>query len=181
MPPFSARTWGDIRATDPSIPTLEEALGDIPAHVAVNIEIKNALHEPGFDDSRSIVEQALDIVERLDDPTRILLSSFDPESVRATPERMSVLRGLLITGGVPLDAAVRLAVELGADAIHPPMDTVADDPHGSVERARRSGLATVVWDVHTAEEVAALTDAGAAVIIVDDPAMARAVVDDRVD
>lgn len=178
-PPFSTLAFADVRSTNPSIPTLEEALRAIPGHVAVNVEIKNAVHQPDFDASRSIVEQALAVVERVDDPRRILLSSFDPDAVRATPARVGVRRGLLITDGVPLDAAVQLAVELGAVAIHPPMSTVAGDPEGAVRRAGRSGLATVVWDVHTDDEVGALADAGAAVIIVDDPAMALSVVEGR--
>lgn len=166
----------ELRSVAPSVPSLSEALAHIPPHVFVNVEIKNIVHQPDFDASRSIVEQTLALIDREDDRRRILLSSFDPESVRSTPERASILRGLLITSGIPLEAAVPLAVELETQAIHPPMSTVASDPESAVAAAHRAGLALAVWDANTPSEIDMLARAGVDVIITDDPAMARAVV-----
>lgn len=176
LPPVFRMTSEELRDAAPAVPTLREALAHIPPHVFVNVEVKNAVHEPDFDASRSIVEQAIDLVVRHDDPARILLSSFDPEAIRETRARASVLRGLLITSGIPLDAAISLAVELGADAIHPPLSTIAGDPQAAVASAARVGLATVVWDANTRAEVAAAAEGGANVIITDDPAMGRSVI-----
>ena len=176
LPPVFRMTHDELRAAAPTVPTLRDALAHIPPHVFVNVEVKNAIHEPDFDASRSIVEQAIDIVLRHDDPSRILLSSFDPEAVRTSRSRSSVLRGLLITKGIPLDAAISLAVELEVDAIHPPLATIDGDPAAAVASATRVGLATVVWDANTPAGVASAANGGADVIITDDPAMGRSVI-----
>lgn len=176
LPPLCRLAFEDLREARPDVPTLADALAHIPPHVFVNVEIKNALHEPDFDASRSIVEQAIDVVRRRDDPSRVLLSSFDPEAVRASSRRTGILRGLLITSGIPLDAAISLATELDVDAIHPPYATFAIDPDRAISMARRAGLAVVVWDANTRVEIEVAASAGVDVIITDDPAMARAVV-----
>ena len=176
LPPICRLAFDDLHDARPEIPTLADALAHIPPHVFVNVEIKNAVHEPDFDASRSIVEQAIDVVRRKDDPSRVLLSSFDPEAMRSSSQRAGILRGLLITSGIPLDAAISLATELGVDAIHPPYATFAIDPNRAVANARRSGLAVVVWDANARVEIEVAAAAGVDVIITDDPAMARAVV-----
>lgn len=175
LPPIHRLRFDELRSIAPFVPSLSEGLAHIPPHVFVNVEIKNIVQQPDFDASRSIVHQTLALIDGEDDRHRILLSSFDPESVRSTPERATALRGLLITSGIPLEAAIRLATELDTRAIHPPMSTVAADPESAVAAARRAGLALVVWDANTPSEIHALAEAGVDVIITDDPAMARAV------
>ena len=176
LPPICEMTFDELREAAPTVPTLAEGLAHTPPHVFVNVEVKNAVHEPDFDESRSVVEQVLSLIEAEDDPDRILLSSFDPGAVKLTPPRQSVRRGLLITSGIPLDSAISLAVELEAHALHPPYATIAADPSAAVAACHRAGLALVVWDANTAAEMAPSAEAGADVIITDDPASGRAIV-----
>jgi glycerophosphoryl diester phosphodiesterase len=180
LPPFADLTFDELRESDPSVPTLEEMLEAVPPAVYLNVEIKNSPFEAGFDGTRSIVDQTLETIAQRDDLSRILLSSFDAPSVHRARELAPDLHtGLLVVSSVPLDAAIDAAHEIGSAAVHPPMDGVDDDVADAVARVRRAGLAIVVWGANTATDVRQLTDAGADVIITDDPAMARSVIDQR--
>jgi glycerophosphoryl diester phosphodiesterase len=105
------------------------------------------------------------------------MSSFDPESVKRSNELApGVLTGLLISSDIDLDGGIAMALELGAQAIHPPMTTLRGDPNGSVDRCAQAGLAVVVWNANTPEDIEMAATAGVDVIITDDPLMARAIV-----
>jgi len=176
-PPFAEMDFAQVRAEEPSIPTLGEMLAFVPSSVFLNVEIKNAAHEPGFDPARSVVDATLAEISSIDDPSRILMSSFDPESVRRSIEfAPSVLAGLLIGSGVEIGAGIDMALALGARAIHPPMSTLLTDPMASVDRCVQAGLAVVVWNANTPKDVEIVAEAGVDVIITDDPGMARAVI-----
>ena len=175
---FSSLDFRVLREMAPQVPTLREAMQAIPRHVFVNVEIKNLPGDAGFDHERSIVDKILDELRIYDDPTRILLSSFDPLSMQhARSVGREFLRGQLVRAPVELDVGLALAKDLSADAINPQYALLRDDAAALMARIREMGLHTVVWDVHTPEEVASLATAGADAIITDDPAMAREVLD----
>lgn len=176
-PPFAEMSLEEVRSEEPSIPTFNEALAFVPSSVYLNVEIKNAAYEPGFDPSRRIVDQTLSAISAIDDPSRILMSSFDPESVKRSIEfAPGVLAGLLISSGIDLGVGIEMALKLGARAIHPPMSTLRGDPNVSVDRCVQAGLSVVVWNANTPEDIEIAAAAGVDVIITDDPLMARAVV-----
>ena len=177
LPPFCDMTFAELRNAAPDVPTLEETLATVPRHVFLNIEVKNTFGEPGYDDSRDVSEQTLDMVKAIDDPGRVLFSSFDPESVaRARHAHPDVLGGLLITGLIPIDTAIEAARTLSVQAINPPMTSVAASPRSVLGDIHDAGFASVVWNVNTPEEVDVISACGVDVIITDDPAMARSVV-----
>lgn len=176
LAPVADLSFAEVRDAAPAVPSLAEGLAHIPPHVFVNVEVKNAPHEPGFDESRSIVDETVALIVSDDDPRRILLSSFDPLAIEPSGSRRSVHRGLLVTQGVDIDTAVSLTGELYAHALHPPFGTIADDPAGSVAACRRAGLAVVVWDANSAPEIETAVAAGCDVVITDDPATGRSIV-----
>ena len=53
------------------------------------------------------------------------------------------------------------------------------DPGGAISTFHDAGLAVVVWNANTRDQVAAVAEAGADVIITDDPGTARLVVGQR--
>lgn len=180
LPPFSELSFAELRNASPDVPTLEETLLAVPRHIFLNIEVKNTFGEPGFDDSRDVSEQTLDIVKAIDDPERVLFSSFDPESVaRARHAHPDILGGLLITKMIPIDTAIDAARTLSAQAINPPMTSVAPSPRSVLGAIHDAGFSSVVWNVNTPQDVDVISSCGVGVIITDDPAMARAVVGQR--
>ncbi len=180
LDPFAAIEFGALRAMAPQVPTLQEAMEAIPAHVFVNVEIKNFPYDAGYDTERTIVDETLDALSNYDDPGRILLSSFDVASVqRAGEVAPGFLSGQLLLQAFPLDAGMAVATQLGADALIPHLSHVADDAMGHVAGIRDSGLAVVVWGVDTPEDVALVASADVNAVITDDPAMARSVIGQR--
>ena len=180
LPPFCELSFAELRDAAPEVPTLEETLLAVPRHIFLNIEVKNTFGEPGFDASRDVSEQTLDVVKALDDPARVLFSSFDPESVaRARHAHPDVLGGLLITGMIPIETAIEAAQTLSAHAINPPMTSVAPSPRSVLGIIHDAGFSSVVWNANTPRDVDAIASAGVDVIITDDPAMARSIVDHR--
>jgi len=146
--------------------------------VFVNVEIKNDSGDAGFDADRTIVDELITELRGYDDPARILLSSFDPMSMRRAGEvGPDFLRGQLVAAPVPLDFGLAFAAEFGMDAIHAQYAHMRDDTANPMAEIRNANLRAVVWDVNTPEEVSSIAEAGADVLITDDPTMARATLD----
>ena len=179
LPPVVDMSFADLRVQAPGVPTLKEALARIPRSVFVNVEIKNAAHEPGFDPDRSIVDETIAIIEASGDLDRVLMSSFDPVAVERTrsvaPE---VATGLLITGTVSIADGVDLARDVDAAALHPPMTTLDGAEDESIRVAHASGLAVAVWNANHVDEVRRAAAAGIDVVITDDPTMAKRELED---
>ena len=179
LPPVVDMSFADLRVQAPGVPTLEEAMERIPRSVFVNVEIKNAAHEPGFDPDRSIVDETIAIIEASGDLDRVLMSSFDPVAVeRVRSVAPAVATGLLITGAVSIADGVDVARDVDADALHPPMTTLDGTEDESIRVARASGLAVVVWNANHVDEVRRAAAAAIDVIITDDPTMAKRELED---
>lgn len=175
LPPVSDMAFSDLRQQAPEVPTLSETLEHIPRSVFINVEIKNAAHEPGFDTSRSIVDETIAMIDTVGALDRVLVSSFDPGVVeRARTVAPTCLTGYLISDGLSLDEGIAIARSLDADALHPPMSSLAGDSHEGVSAVHAGGLAVVVWNANTPDDVSTVVSAGVDVIITDDPAMALA-------
>ena len=159
------------------MPTFAETLDAVPGHVFLNVEIKNTPGDPGFDPERLLADRAMDLVRAIDDPSRILMSSFDPESVAMTrAHHPDIVCGLLIASLVPIESGIEAALALGAQALHPSMVGISDHPAAAIATIRDAGLASVVWNANTPEvgHVEATVSGGVDIVITDDPTMARA-------
>lgn len=173
-------TFEALRSSHPHVPTLRETVLAIPQHMFLNVEIKSDVPDGVAGGSDQVVTAALAEIEGYDSLERVVLSSFDPGIVAAAraayPE---LVCGQLVTSFLPIAEMADLAVGVGANAVNPPMNALEADTQGSIAVLHAAGLAVVVWNANTPEQVAAVTAAGVDVIITDDPGMARRVVDQR--
>jgi len=175
---FSTLEFTELRDVAPQVPTLREAMNAIPREMFVNVEIKNFPHEDGFDEDRGIVDETLQELRSYDQPTRILMSSFDPVSMQRVGSIGSdFLRGQLVLPSAPLESGIAVAREFEMDAIIPYIAHIVNDVACAMEAFKGANLDVVVWGVNSAEDVALMATAGANAIITDDPGMARSVID----
>lgn len=177
---FASLDFSILRERAPRVPTLREAMESIPRGVYVNVEIKNFPHEEGFDPDRGLVNETLDALRAYDDPQRIVLSSFDPISMRRAGEvGPEFLRGQLVLATAPLDTGLEAACAYAMDAINPSLVHMREDAIGVMETIRQAQLAAIIWGVNTPEDITSMVAAGADVIITDDPGMARQITNQR--
>ena len=162
----------ELRRADPSIPTLDEAFAAVPAPSYVDLELKNGHRGPAFDRSRHLAAAVMPIIDAHGMAERVLISSFDPLMVRKAHRlRPDVLTGLLLTPTDPRHA-IQWAAAAGHATVNVHRSWLAEDGAQLVAEAAAAGLAVCVWTVNDPAEVVAAAEAGAAVLITDDPAMA---------
>jgi len=178
--PFVEMTLAEVRDGLPDIPTFVETLAAVPQKVWLNVEIKNFPDEADFDESRWTVEKAIETIVAYDDPARIVLSSFDSETVRrAGAVRQDLLRGQLIRAPFDIDVGIEVATDLAAHALHANMGYFGSAANETAAKIREADLAVVVWGANTTSDVHFVVEAGVDVLITDDPAMARRTIDQR--
>jgi glycerophosphoryl diester phosphodiesterase len=153
-------------------------VADLPAHVpllvdvlavcegmVVNVEIKNAPQDPGWDDGEAVAALTAAAIEEAGWGTRVLVSSFQEatlRAVRAADGRLAL--GALWGFATEPQAALEAAAEAGYVAVHPFVSSV---DAALVERAHAIGLAVNVWTVNAPEDLRAVVDAGVDTVITD--------------
>lgn len=196
--------WADVgEATvldsGEAVPRLADVLDAIPADVGVNVELKN----PGRDDLRfgahlpadEVVERRAvwrpfveQVVETLDDPGRVLFSSFAEGAIAAAREvAPEIPVGVLCSSSVA--DGIAIARRHDAEAIHPRYTAIrgTDYADGNVSTgdaepaaadtpdvlavAREEGRDVNVWTVTTWHQAHQLRDAGVDGIIADYPGL----------
>ncbi|MEN8239654.1 MAG: glycerophosphodiester phosphodiesterase [Actinomycetota bacterium] len=178
FPPLVEMTFSEIREQLPSIPTFVETLASVPPDVWLNVEIKNFPHEADFDETRDTVDLIIDTIVEHDTLDRILLSSFDPVTMqRAAQAKPDLLRAQLIRMPTEVDVGIAAALSQDAHAVNPELAHVAADPLAAVSSIHDAGLKAIVWKANTLSDVLMLFNAGVDGVITDDPAMARAAID----
>jgi glycerophosphoryl diester phosphodiesterase len=176
---------------DASIPGVgviaELAVGDLPAQVplladvlavcdgmVVNVEIKNAPQDPGWDPTEAVASLVASSIEAAGWTERVIVSSFQPATLRA----VRVADGRLALGalwgwGVEVGPALEEAAGAGFRAVHPFVTSVDAE---LVERAHAAGLAVNVWTVNAVEDLRAMVAVGTDAVITDRVGDALAVV-----
>lgn len=152
-------TMTQLRSAAPWVPTVTEALAAC-VDLWVNIEIKNDPDDIDWDPGRSAVALLTSII----DPTGVVISSFDWETVAVT-SALGWTSGYLVGDGV--EQAIERAATAGMRAINPRADLVDD---AAVAAAHDRGLWVMAWTVNDIEQGRRLRDAGVDVIFTDDPA-----------
>src|SRR5262249_41704311 len=147
------------------LPSLADALSVCGGLRYVDVEVKNAPHEPGFDPGPGLAEAVAAVVRR-ETVTSFNLPTLD--ACRAA--------GVARTGWLPLPGYAQVAAAAdgasrGHTAIAPP-DAATDER--LVEAAHALGLDVVVWTVNDPGRVAELAAWGVDVCVTDRPAAARA-------
>jgi glycerophosphoryl diester phosphodiesterase len=160
--------WQELPA---DVPTLGEAL-DACAGLWVNIEIKNAEHEPDFDPlDRVAVEVLATLAER--GSGRWLLSSFR----LATIDRCRLLDPTIPTAWLTMEVApdtVEMLAARGHTAVHPWEPAVTAE---QIERCHEAGLLINAWTCNDPVRFVALAMAGVDGVVTDTPDVMRAALD----
>src|SRR5580698_4236895 len=153
-------------------------VADLPAHVplladvlavcegmVVNVEIKNAPQDPGWDPGEAVAALTAVAIEEAGWTARVIVSSFQPATLRAVQAADGRLAlGALWGFAVDPGRALAEAVEAGFAAVHPFVSSV--DPE-LIERAHAMGLAVNVWTVNAPDDLRALVAGGADAVITD--------------
>ncbi|HEY5385107.1 MAG TPA: glycerophosphodiester phosphodiesterase [Acidimicrobiales bacterium] len=167
---------------DAEIPGLgaiaELEVAELPAHVplladvlavcdgmVVNVEIKNAPQDPGWDAGEAVAALTAAAIEEAGWTSRVLVSSFQVATLRAVQAADGRLAlGALWGFGTEPESALAAAAEAGFGAVHPFVLSV-DTP--LVDRAHAMGLAVNVWTVNAPEDQRAMVAAGVDTLITD--------------
>jgi glycerophosphoryl diester phosphodiesterase len=153
-------------------------VADLPAHVplladvlavcegmVVNVEIKNAPQDPGWDAGEAVAALTAAAIEEAGWTSRVIVSSFQMATllaVQAADGRLAL--GALWGVGAEPEPALAAAAEAGFVAVHPFVMSVNPDLVG---RAHAMGLAVNVWTVNATEDLRAMVAAGADAVITD--------------
>jgi glycerophosphoryl diester phosphodiesterase len=159
-------------------PVAELGVGDLPPHVplladvlavcegmVVNVEIKNAPQDRGWDPGETVAGLAAATVEEAGWTDRVVVSSFQVATLRAVQVADSrlALGALWGLATEPGPALVEAAAS-GFRAVHPfvsPLDAAL------VERAHAAGLAVNVWTVNAPDDLRAMVEAEVDAVITD--------------
>jgi glycerophosphoryl diester phosphodiesterase len=152
--PWSVLRELEILDSDQTVPSLETALGSVPAGTAINLELKHV----------GMADEVLDAVG--DVANEILLSSFDSNVLRDLHERDDGVRLAYINQRGP--NCIDTAADLGCVSVHPRAD-LCDATF--VERAHEEGLTVNSWTVDDEEGARALADVGVDGIVSDTAAV----------
>jgi glycerophosphoryl diester phosphodiesterase len=170
--PVSERTLTEIRALDAGswfsrafagerVPTLVEVVECLRGKVTLNLEMK------GDADPGRLEVQCLGILRSLRFFEATVFSSFSARRVRMLRELSAEARiGVLIEDPSGWPAALALAAELGAEALHPER-RLAKPP--AVTEAHAHGLELRVWPVNRTAEMESLFAMGVDGIFTDHP------------
>jgi glycerophosphoryl diester phosphodiesterase len=156
------------------------ALGvaDLPAHVpllaevlavcdgmVVNVEIKNAPQDPGWDPAEAVAGLVAAAIDEADWTDRVVVSSFQVPTLRAVQAADPRLAlGVLWDFATESGSALAEAVDAGFRAVHPFVASVDPD---LVRRAHAAGLALNVWTVNAPEDLRTMVAWGADAVITD--------------
>ncbi|RXT14919.1 glycerophosphodiester phosphodiesterase [Ammoniphilus sp. CFH 90114] len=119
---LSAGAWFHPRYSHLRIPTLDEVLLRArTSPILLNIEMKNLLIR-----SENLEEAIIQLVLKYDLLDRVILSSFNPQSIeRAKQLHRQITTGFLYFGR--LEEPWKMARELGAEYIHPPINIITTE------------------------------------------------------
>jgi glycerophosphoryl diester phosphodiesterase len=146
------------------VPLLADALGACEG-MLVNVEIKNAPQDPGWDEGEAVAALTATAIEEAGWTDRVLVSSFESatlRAVRAADERLRI--GALWGWAVEPGPALAEATEAGFRAVHPFVTFVTAD---LVAQAHAAGLALNVWTVNAPTDLAAMVALGVDAVITD--------------
>ncbi len=157
---------GDLAVADlpPHVPLLADVLA-VCDGMTVNVEIKNAPQDPGWDAGEALAALTAAAIEEAGWTDRVIVSSFQVATLRA----VQVADGRLALGalwgfGSDPGPALAEAAEAGFRAVHPFVTSV--DPE-LVDRAHALGLAVNAWTVNAPDDLRAMVAWGVDTVITD--------------
>jgi glycerophosphoryl diester phosphodiesterase len=174
VPGFGAiwsHPFEQLREQRPTVPTLSEAFAACGS-MLVNIEIKNDPSENGFDPSHRAAELVADWVNERNVADRVLVSSFNPDTVGVVKVRSSAIpTGQLVARGSVISDWIGSVVDEGHEWILPHRRYLKRGPD-VVEAAHAAGLLVGVWTVDGQKWLSQFAQDGVDAVITNDPAAA---------
>ena len=158
-------TMAQLKAADPSLPSLREALRVARGHCKVLVEIKHPSKGPRYEGLEAVLLKQLTEESMLD---QVVVISFERQSLKLLREQNSSLQTGLLVGG-ETDVAVAQK-ELGCNWIAPHHGRV--DRH-YVEEAHQLGLRVNTWTVNDETNMRRMVEAGCDSITSDRPDLLR--------
>ena len=156
----------------PFVPLLADVFG-VCDGMTVNVEIKNAPQDPGWDGGEAVAVLTAAAIEEAGWTERVIVSSFQAATLRAVQAADGRLAlGALWGFGSDPGSALGEAAAAGFRAVHPFVLSVTPE---LVARAHAAGLAVNVWTVNAVDDLRAMVAAGTDAVITDELTSALAV------
>lgn len=175
--PIAQVDLAELRLLAPEVPTFAEAVAAVGPDLRLDVEVKSAVGEPGFDPRRAVAGRVVAALRATGASRRAVITSFDPwvlKQVRHLAD--DIPTGQLVEPGYdPLPLLERIAAAGHAAVMLPLVDL--DDPETIIAAAAEHGLAVVAWTVNDPDDVRRLAAAGVAAVITDDPTTALEALD----
>lgn len=160
---LDAGSWFDAKFGGEHIPTLAEtitALGELGLNA--NVEIKQHKHHKSLD---QLVQAVQADISRRAAQTQIMISSFDPEALKAMHALEPKLEMAMLWGRPPEDWAEQLAA-IPATTIHMHFKALSI---GLLEETTKRGIKVRAWTCNDPVQLVSFWGAGLAGVITDDP------------
>lgn len=155
--------WFDPRFAGERIPTLAEAIAALgELGLSANVEIKQHAHHKSLD---QLVRSVQAEIARRAPTTRIMISSFDAEALKAMHALEPELEMAMLWGQVPQDWEEKLAA-IPATTIHLHYKALSI---GLLEHMRARGIRVRVWTCNDPLELVSFWNAGLTGVITDNP------------
>lgn len=168
--PFVERDLLEIKATNPWVPTLDEAWDALGPGALLNIEIKNFYGQADYDPAHRTAAGVVRWINGNDCGDRVLVSSFNTQTLDTVKELNPEVRtGMLAMSWLDPFVALREAHDGEHVSVHLALARTRDDADRIVEVAQE--LAVLVWTVNDPGDALALADAGIAGIFTDYPGL----------
>jgi len=157
---------GDLGVADlpPHVPLLADVLG-VSDGMVVNVEIKNAPQDPGWDPGEAVAALTAAGIEEAGWTDRVIVSSFQVPTllaVQAADPRLAL--GALWGFAVDPGRALPEAADAGFRAVHPFVSSVDAELVG---RAHAAGLSVNAWTVNAPDDLRAMVEWGVDAEITD--------------
>jgi glycerophosphoryl diester phosphodiesterase len=162
---LDAGSWFDQRFAGEHVPTLAEAIATLgELGLSANVEIKQHKHHKSLDQLVHAVQA--DISGR-SARTEIMISSFDPEALKAMHALEPDLEMAMLWGRPPEDWADQLA-SIPATTIHMHYKALSI---GMLEETSRRGIKVRAWTCNDPLQLVSFWGAGLTGVITDNPAL----------
>jgi glycerophosphoryl diester phosphodiesterase len=160
---LDAGTWFDPRFAAERLPTLPEViavLGEVG--LSANVEIKQHAHHKSLD---QLVDAVRTAIATRRPETRIMISSFDPECLKAMAAKEPDVEMAMLWVEPPQDWEAQLAA-IPATTIHLYYKALSI---GFLEQTREKGIKVRAWTANDPLDVASFWRAGLTGVISDNP------------
>ncbi len=154
----------EVADLPPHVPLLADVLA-VCEGMVVNVEIKNAPQDPGWDPGEAVAALTAAAIEEAGWTARVIVSSFQVatlSAVQAADGRLAL--GALWGFAADVEPALTEAAEAGFAAVHPFFVSVDRE---LVQRAHAMGLEVNAWTVNAPHDLRAMVEAGVDTVITD--------------